>query len=68
MPSDPRFPAWRRYLRFLRPDTDADIDDELDFHLAERIEALRAEGVDDQAARAPSPSSATCEPCARRSR
>ena len=52
MPSDPRFPAWRRYLRFLRPDTDADIDDELDFHLAERIEALRAEGGDDQAARA----------------
>lgn len=51
MHSDSRPPFWRRYLRFLRPDTDADIDDELSFHLAERIEALRAEGMSDAEAR-----------------
>ncbi len=44
-------PAWRRYLRFLRPDVDADVDDELRFHFEARIAALRAEGVDDAEAR-----------------
>ncbi|MCC6930093.1 MAG: hypothetical protein IT359_14005 [Gemmatimonadaceae bacterium] len=37
-----RTPPWRRYLRFLGPNLDADIDDELSFHFAERVEALRA--------------------------
>ena len=32
--------GWRRYLRFLRPDLRADINDELDFHLAMRVRDL----------------------------
>ncbi|HEX4934792.1 MAG TPA: ADOP family duplicated permease [Gemmatimonadaceae bacterium] len=47
-----RPPTWRRYLRFLGPDVEADIDDELAFHLAERVEALRAAGKSEGAARA----------------
>jgi predicted permease len=38
-------PAWRRYLRFWRADVRADIDDELRFHLGERVEDLIAAGV-----------------------
>lgn len=44
-------PAWRRYLRFLRPDVQGDIDDELRFHFDERIEALIAAGVSPSDAR-----------------
>ena len=32
-PRMPDTPRWRRYLRFWGPDIDADIDDELRFHL-----------------------------------
>ncbi len=39
-----RIPAWRRYLRFWRPDVAADVDDELRFHLEERIDDLMALG------------------------
>ena len=34
--TEDRGPAWRRYLRFVRPDLRADIDDELEFHLTMR--------------------------------
>ena len=44
-------PIWRRYLRFLRPDVDADVDDELRFHLDARIAELKREGADDARAR-----------------
>lgn len=47
-----RQPLWRRYLRFFGPNIDADIDDELTFHLAERVEALRAEGRPEREAHA----------------
>lgn len=40
-----RPPAWRRYLRFWRSDVRADVDDELRFHLDERVEELTAAGV-----------------------
>ena len=52
MHRDVRPATWRRYLRFFGPDIEADIDDELSFHLAERIEALRAEGRSEAEARA----------------
>ncbi len=52
MPHDTGTAAWRRYLRFLRPNLQADIDDELAFHLTERVEALRAQGVEASDARA----------------
>ena len=38
-------PLWRRYLRFLRPDPVADVDDELEFHLTMRIERNVALGM-----------------------
>src|SRR5262245_27124628 len=44
-------PAWRRYLRFWRADVRADIDDELRFHLSERVEELSAAGVPADAAK-----------------
>ncbi len=47
-----RTPAWRRYLRFLGPNLEADIDDEVAFHIAERVEALRANGMREGDARA----------------
>ena len=40
-----RPPAWRRYLRFWRSDADADVDDELRFHLDTRTEDLVAQGM-----------------------
>ena len=43
-------PIWRRYLRFLGPNVDADVEDELRFHFEERIEALMAEGLDRESA------------------
>ncbi len=42
---DDRTPSWRRYLRFRRDDTAADVDDELAFHLAAAIDELMAKGM-----------------------
>jgi predicted permease len=44
--------TWRRLFRRARPDVPADVDDELAFHLAMRIERNRALGMDDDEARA----------------
>lgn len=44
-------PLWRRYLRFLRRDVQADIDDELHFHFDTRIQELVAQGMTPDAAR-----------------
>lgn len=49
--SDPAEPIWRRYLRFFGPDLRKDIDDEIAFHLDERIEDLRQQGLDAESAR-----------------
>ncbi|HEX6942487.1 MAG TPA: ABC transporter permease [Gemmatimonadaceae bacterium] len=43
--------GWRRYLRFLRPDLRADINDELEFHLAMRVRDLERAGHAPLAAR-----------------
>ena len=43
--SDARPPAWRRYLRFMRANASADLDDEIAFHVAARIEELIAAGL-----------------------
>ena len=43
---DPRTPRWRRYLRFWRANTRADVEDELRFHLEERVDFLIARGMD----------------------
>ena len=43
--------GWRRYLRFLRPDLRADINDELSFHLEMRARDLGRRGLSDQSAR-----------------
>lgn len=43
MPSDS--PRWGRYLRFLRPDPAADVDEELELHLALRVERNIALGM-----------------------
>ncbi len=51
MTSSPTEPRWRRYLRFWRPDTKADVDDELQFHLQEQIDDLVARGMDPLKAR-----------------
>src|SRR4029079_2642197 len=40
-----RTPAWRRYLRFLRPPIARDVDDELRFHFQSRIEELTGAGL-----------------------
>ena len=50
--SGDRPPAWRRYLRFWRPDVEADVDDEIRFHLETRIEELVERGLATDAARA----------------
>ena len=42
---------WRRYLRFWRPDLGADVDDEIAFHVHERIDDLVARGMNPAAAR-----------------
>jgi predicted permease len=39
-----RDPAWRRYLRFTRPDPGADVDDELRFHLEELERGFLSQG------------------------
>lgn len=41
----PREPLWRRYLRFLRDDVAADVDDELRFHTERLTEELVARGL-----------------------
>ena len=46
-----RDPAWRRYLRFRGPDVDADVDDELQFHIEERARRYEQAGLDPEAAR-----------------
>ena len=51
MPARPE-PLWRRYLRFLRPDIAADVDDELRFHLEMREAEYRARGMSPDEARA----------------
>ena len=38
-------PAWRRYLRFWGADANADLDTELEFHVASRAEELAREGL-----------------------
>ena len=44
-------PTWRRYLRFWRPDARADVDDEIAFHMEERVDDLVAPGMDQSTAR-----------------
>ncbi|HYC51852.1 MAG TPA: ABC transporter permease, partial [Gemmatimonadaceae bacterium] len=51
-PHDAEPPRWRRYLRFARPDARADVDEELEFHIAMRIERNLALGMTPEAARA----------------
>jgi predicted permease len=43
-------PRWRRYLRLVRRDVGADVDDELAFHLAMRVERNVALGMNAEAA------------------
>jgi putative ABC transport system permease protein len=43
--SEKPIPRWRRYLRFVRPNTEADVDEELQFHLASRAEHNVARGM-----------------------
>jgi len=43
---------WRPYRRVFPSHLDAGVDDELRFHLSERVEALMAEGLSEDAARA----------------
>ncbi|MDQ3996352.1 MAG: permease prefix domain 1-containing protein, partial [Gemmatimonadota bacterium] len=45
-------PVWRRYTRFWGTNVDADIDDEMRFHLDTRIEELLERGLTPHAARA----------------
>jgi putative ABC transport system permease protein len=41
----PGDPKWRRYLRFWRRDSAADVDDELRFHFANRVAEFEAAGL-----------------------
>jgi len=50
--SQTREPAWRRYLRFLRPNPAADLDDELRDHIESTVEELVVRGMPRDAARA----------------
>ena len=45
------FPRWRRYIRLVRPDVPADVDEELAFHLEMRVERNIALGMTREAAR-----------------
>src|SRR3954469_21277626 len=47
----PRQPIWRRYLRMIRPNTQADLDDELRDHIESTTDALVARGMTRDAAR-----------------
>lgn len=44
-------PRWRRYLRFWRSNTIADVNEEFEFHVQERVDDLVALGVDPRVAR-----------------
>src|SRR5689334_4401625 len=46
-----RTPAWRRYLRFWRPNIAADVDDELRFHTDMRVAEYMARGMTESEAR-----------------
>jgi putative ABC transport system permease protein len=46
-----RIPMWRRYLRFWGPDIEADVDEELAFHLAMRSRDFEASGMSPDEAR-----------------
>ena len=46
-----RVPLWRRYLRFWGPDVDADVDDEIAFHLEQHAADLAARGHPPEVAR-----------------
>ena len=48
---EPTEPRWRRYLRFWRSNVDSDVDDELAFHMQEKVDELMAAGRSPQAAR-----------------
>src|SRR5918992_5049606 len=50
--SEAREPNWRRYLRLLRPNPAADVDDELRDHIESTTEALIAGGLTPNDARA----------------
>ena len=43
--------AWRRYARFLRPDPDADVQDEITFHIEMRAKEIAATGIPIEEAR-----------------
>ena len=43
--------AWRRYARFLRPDPDADVEDEITFHIEMRAKEIAATGIPIEEAR-----------------
>jgi putative ABC transport system permease protein len=45
VPNDEREPIWRRYLRFLRSDIAADVDEELQFHLEMRARDYVSRGL-----------------------
>jgi putative ABC transport system permease protein len=47
----PDVPRWRRYVRFWRSNVKADVDDEFQFHVQERIDDLVARGMNPRAAR-----------------
>ncbi|HKW12333.1 MAG TPA: permease prefix domain 1-containing protein, partial [Gemmatimonadaceae bacterium] len=44
-------PRWRRYLRFVRPNVVADVDEELEFHVSMRVERNMALGMTPDEAR-----------------
>lgn len=46
-----RIPAWRRYLRFWRPNIAEDVDDELRFHTEMRVREFMAHGMSAEDAR-----------------
>jgi hypothetical protein len=50
-PDDDRLPAWRRYLRFWRTNSAADVADELRFHLESAVDELVASGMSPESAR-----------------
>ena len=50
--SETHVPKWRRYLRLLRANPAADLDDELRDHIESTVEALTASGMTREAARA----------------
>ena len=52
MPNARRAAAWRRYLRFWGPRAEADVDDELRFHIEMRVRDYMAHGMTENEARA----------------